>query len=83
MNISPPGRMAERHSHPLSEYKPGDRTALLEAENHTKALLAYDGPYVECLTNSNWTEYSSDVPEMENLKQTHRTGPTQSSVWSK
>jgi hypothetical protein len=75
--------MAERHSHPLSEYKPGDRTALLEAENHTKALLAYDGPYVECLTNSNWTEYSSDVPEMENLKQTHRTGPTQSSVWSK
>jgi len=65
----------------LAEYKPGDRTALVQIENKTKQILSYDGPYVEYLTNGNWTAYAPNVPEMTNIRQARRTGPTQTSVW--
>lgn len=66
----------------VEEYKPGDRNAMLGIENKTKDfLLSYDGPYVEFLTNGNWTEYTVDVPEMSNVQQARRVGPTLTSGW--
>ena len=66
----------------VSEYVPGDRNPLVEIENKSKRdVLSYDGPFVEYLTNGNWTEYTSDVPEMQNVKQRRRLGPTQSGAW--
>jgi hypothetical protein len=65
----------------VSEYKEGDRTALLRVENHTSHYLSYHGPYVEFRTNQEWTPYRFEVPEMNVLGRPHRLGPAQNDSW--
>jgi hypothetical protein len=65
----------------IIDYKEGDRSAMIEVHNHSKGILAYDGPYVEQQAATGWTEYKSNEPEMAVLNRARRVGPTLTDAW--
>ncbi len=65
----------------VAEYREGDRSVLLEVDNATDKLLVYDGPYIETRSDTGWTNYAFEVPEMAALGRQHRAPPAVQIPW--